>query len=42
MAELKKLAAVQERVIIKMMDRINDNTPQPKVRHLEVFNNPYS
>ena len=38
MAELKKLAAVQERVVSKMMDRINDNTPQPKAPHMEVFN----
>ena len=42
MAELKKLAAIQERVVSKMMDRINDNTPQPKVPHLEVFNNPHA
>ena len=42
MAELKKLAAVQERVVSKMMDRINDNTPQPKVPHLEVLNNPHT
>ena len=42
MAELKRLAELQERVVSKMMDRINDNTPQPKAPHMEVFNNPHS
>ena len=29
MAELKKLAEVQERVVSKMMDEIDDNTHRP-------------
>jgi hypothetical protein len=42
MAELKKLAAVQDRVVSKMMDRIDGSATHPEVPHLEVFNNPHS
>ena len=42
MAELKKLADVQERVVSKMMDEIDDNTPHPEVPRMEVLDNQHS
>ena len=42
MAKLKKLADVQERVVSKMMDESDDNTPHPEMPHLDVFDNLYS
>lgn len=41
MAELKKLADVQERVVSKMMDELDENSPHPKVPHMEVLNTPH-
>ena len=42
MAELKRLADVQDRVVSKMMDESDDNTTRQEVPHLEAFDNPYS
>ena len=42
MAELKRLADVQDRVVSKIMDESDDNTTRHEVPHLEVFDNPYS